>query len=53
LLIYSQWKIILLAGIVGCSRFDLFLYQNPFIRQVTLSFALEDEKSGGGLVALV
>ena len=45
----SQWKIIVLAGIIG----GLLGLTYSFIKQpvytATLSFALEDEKSGGGL----
>jgi hypothetical protein len=32
----SQWKIIVLAGIIGGSRTDLFVYQNQYIRQLCL-----------------
>jgi hypothetical protein len=44
----SQWKIILLAGIVGAALgLTYSLFKKP-IYTATLSFALEDEKSGGG-----
>lgn len=45
----SKWKIILLAGIIGAC-FGLFysISKKP-IYTATLSFALEDEKGGGGL----
>jgi hypothetical protein len=45
----SQWKIILLAGIVGASLGLYYSYSKKPIYTATLSFALEDEKSGGGL----
>ncbi|MDA6068790.1 lipopolysaccharide biosynthesis protein [Flavobacterium sp. AC] len=45
----SQWKIILLAGIIGaCSGLFYSISKKP-IYKATLSFALEDEKGGGGL----
>jgi hypothetical protein len=45
----SQWKIILLAGIVGATLgFTYSCIKKP-VYTATLSFALEDEKSGGGL----
>lgn len=44
-----QWKIILLAGVVGAILgLTYSLYKKP-IYIATLSFALEDDKSGGGL----
>ena len=44
----SQWKIILLAGIIGgILGFSYSLLKKP-IYTATLSFALEDDKSGGG-----
>ena len=45
----SQWKVILLAGIVGASLGLYYSYSKKPIYTATLSFALEDEKSGGGL----
>ena len=45
----SQWKIILLAGIVGAALGLAYSYSKKPIYTATLSFALEDEKSGGGL----
>jgi hypothetical protein len=45
----SQWKIILLAGIVGAGLGLAYSYNKKPIYTATLSFALEDEKSGGGL----
>jgi Chain length determinant protein len=44
----SQWKIILLAGVVGAALgLTYSIYKKP-IYTATLSFALEDEKSAGG-----
>ena len=45
----SQWKIILLAGIIGAALGLAYSYSKKPIYTATLSFALEDEKSGGGL----
>jgi hypothetical protein len=45
----SKWKIILLAGIIGAFLGIVYsIYKKP-IYKATLSFALEDEKGGGGL----
>ncbi|MFE3869284.1 Wzz/FepE/Etk N-terminal domain-containing protein [Flavobacterium sp. LS2P90] len=44
-----QWKIILLAAIVGAGLGLAYSYIKKPIYTATLSFALEDEKSGGGL----
>lgn len=45
----SQWKIIVLAGIIGGALGLTYAYKKKIIYTATLSFALEDEKSGGGL----
>jgi hypothetical protein len=45
----SQWKIILLTGIVGAGLGLAYSFSKKPIYTATLSFALEDEKSGGGL----
>lgn len=45
----SQWKVILLAGIVGAALGLTYSFIKKPIYTATLSFALEDEKSGGGL----
>ena len=45
----SQWKIILLAGIIGAALGLAYSFIKKPIYTATLSFALEDEKSGGGL----
>ncbi|MBF7090656.1 lipopolysaccharide biosynthesis protein [Flavobacterium sp. ALJ2] len=44
----SQWKIILLAGIIGGSLGLAYSFIKKPVYTATLSFALEDEKSGGG-----
>lgn len=44
----SQWKIIVLAGVVGSAiGLTYSIFKKP-IYTATLSFALEDEKQGGG-----
>lgn len=45
----SQWKIILMAGIIGAALGLAYSFSKKPIYTATLSFALEDEKSGGGL----
>jgi hypothetical protein len=45
----SQWKIIVLAGIVGAALGLTYSFIKKPIYTATLTFALEDEKSGGGL----
>ncbi|MFA9186503.1 Wzz/FepE/Etk N-terminal domain-containing protein [Flavobacterium magnesitis] len=45
----SQWKIIALAGIIGAALGLTYSFIKKPIYTATLSFALEDEKSGGGL----
>ena len=45
----SQWKIIVLAGIIGAALGLTYSLIKKPIYTATLSFALEDEKSGGGL----
>jgi hypothetical protein len=44
----SQWKIIVLAGIIGAALGLTYSFIKKPIYTATLSFALEDEKSGGG-----
>ena len=45
----SKWKIILIAGIIGASLGIVYsIFKKP-VYKATLSFALEDEKGGGGL----
>lgn len=45
----SQWKIILLAGFIGGSLGLTYSLSKKPVYTATLSFVLEDEKSGGGL----
>lgn len=45
----SQWKSIVLAGIIGAALGLTYSYIKKPVYTATLSFALEDEKSGGGL----
>jgi hypothetical protein len=45
----SQWKIIVLAGIIGAAIGLTYSFIKKPIYTATLSFALEDEKSGMGL----
>ena len=44
----SQWKIIVLAGIIGACLGLAYSFIKKPIYTATLSFALEDEKGGGG-----
>lgn len=45
----SKWKIILLAVIIGASFGLTYSFLNKPIYTATLTFALEDEKGGGGI----
>jgi len=45
----SQWKIILITVIIGASLGLFYSFSKKPIYTATLSFALEDEKGGGGL----
>tara|TARA_R110000868_G_scaffold118059_2_gene313296 strand:- start:26384 stop:27448 length:1065 start_codon:yes stop_codon:yes gene_type:complete len=45
----SQWKIILLAGVIGAVLGFAYSFIKKPVYTATLSFALEDEKGGGGL----
>ncbi|WP_338407598.1 lipopolysaccharide biosynthesis protein [uncultured Flavobacterium sp.] len=45
----SKWKIILLAGFIGALFGLTFSLINKPVYTATLSFVVEDEKSGGGL----
>lgn len=44
----SQWKIIVLAGIAGAALGLTYSFIKKPVYTATLSFALEDEKGGGG-----
>lgn len=45
----SQWKIIVLAGIIGAGLGLAYSFSKKPVYTASLSFALEDEKGGGGL----
>jgi hypothetical protein len=45
----SQWKVIVLAGIIGAGLGLAYSFSKKPVYTASLSFALEDEKSGGGL----
>jgi hypothetical protein len=45
----SKWKVILLAGIIGAATGLTYSFIKKPVYTASLSFALEDEKSGGGL----
>jgi hypothetical protein len=45
----SKWKIIFIAGVIGATLGLLYSFTKKPIYTATLTFALEDEKSGGGL----
>lgn len=45
----SQWKIIVLAGIIGAGLGLAYSFSRKPVYTASLSFALEDEKGGGGL----
>jgi hypothetical protein len=45
----SQWRIIVLAGVIGAALGVTYSFIKKPVYTATLSFALEDEKGGGGL----
>jgi hypothetical protein len=45
----SKWKLIIIAGVVGGTLGFFYAYLKKPIYTAELSFALQDEKSGGGL----
>jgi hypothetical protein len=47
--ILSQWKIILFTGIIGAALGLAYSFTKTPVYTATLTFAIEDEKSGGGL----
>ena len=47
--LFSKWKIIILAGFIGAILGVTYAFFKKPIYTATLSFALEDDKSGGGL----
>ncbi|CAM4086257.1 Wzz/FepE/Etk N-terminal domain-containing protein [Flavobacterium sinopsychrotolerans] len=48
----SQWKVIVLAGIVGAGLGLAYSFSKKPVYTASLSFALEDEKGGGGIGSL-
>lgn len=48
----TQWKILFLAGVIGAALGLTYSFIKKPIYTATLTFALEDDKSGGGLGAL-
>jgi hypothetical protein len=48
LYLLSQWKIIVLAGVIGAGLGLAYSFTKKPIYTATLSFALEDDKGGGG-----
>lgn len=47
--LFIQWKIIMLAAVLGATIGLVYSFIKKPIYMATLSFALEDEKGGGGL----
>ncbi|HEU4788672.1 MAG TPA: Wzz/FepE/Etk N-terminal domain-containing protein [Flavobacterium sp.] len=45
----SQWRVIVLAGVIGAALGLTYSFIKKPVYTATLSFALEDEKSSGGL----
>ncbi len=45
----SRWKVIVLAGVIGAAIGITYAFLRKPIYKAELSFALQDEKSGGGL----
>jgi hypothetical protein len=45
----SQWKVIVLAGVIGAGLGLAYSFSKKPVYTASLSFALEDEKGGGGL----
>lgn len=45
----SKWKIIVLAGLIGSGLGLAYSFMKKPIYTATLTFAVEDEKGGGGL----
>jgi hypothetical protein len=45
--LFSQWKIIVIAGVIGAALGLTYSFVKKPIYTASLSFALEDEKSGG------
>jgi hypothetical protein len=47
--LFTQWKIIVFAGVIGAVLGLTYSFIKKPVYTATLTFALEDEKSGGGL----
>ena len=45
----TKWKIIFLAGVLGASVGYIYAYRQPITYKAVLTFALEEDKGGGGL----
>ncbi|RZL46011.1 MAG: lipopolysaccharide biosynthesis protein [Pedobacter sp.] len=45
----SKWKIIIIAGLIGAIAGIIYSVQKKEVYTAELSFALQDEKSGGGI----
>ena len=45
----TKWKIILLAGVMGAAIGYINAYRQPITYKAELTFALEEDKGGGGL----
>jgi uncharacterized protein involved in exopolysaccharide biosynthesis len=48
----TQWKLIVLAGVIGGLIGFTYAYRQPTNYKAVLTFALEEEKSGGGMSGL-
>jgi uncharacterized protein involved in exopolysaccharide biosynthesis len=48
----TQWKLIVLAGIIGGLIGFTYAYRQPTTYKAVLTFALEEEKGGGGISGL-
>ena len=48
----TKWKLILLAGIIGGLIGFTYAYRQPTTYKAVLTFALEEEKGGGGMSGL-
>ena len=44
----TQWKIIFLAGVLGAAIGYIYAYRQPITYKAVLTFALEEDKGGGG-----
>jgi len=44
----TQWKLIFLAGVLGAAIGYIYAYRQPITYKAVLTFALEEDKGGGG-----